>query len=70
MTNSVTTLEDVDQKLKAAEERRKKAEEEKLSKLEQADKHAQEVRQEHLVIIRLRFYLLFLLTRSARRRKS
>ncbi len=44
MTTSVTTLEDCEGKLKAAEERRKTLESEKLQKLSQAEKHAQEVR--------------------------
>ena len=43
MTTSVTTLEDIDEKQKAAEARRKKQEEEMKKKLEQADKRAQEV---------------------------
>lgn len=44
MTASVTTLEECEEKQKAAEARRRKAEEERKEKLEQAEKHAQEAR--------------------------
>ncbi len=44
MTTSITTLEDCNEKLRQAEERRKQHEAEKLEKLSQQEKHAQEVR--------------------------
>jgi len=44
MTQSITTLEDCEEKQRAAEERRKKLEAERKERAEQAEKHAKEVR--------------------------
>ena len=44
MTSSIATLEEWEEKQKAAEERRKLKEVEKLERLTLAEKHAQEVR--------------------------
>eukprot|EP00095_Tigriopus_kingsejongensis_P000325 maker-scaffold292_size219010-snap-gene-1.44 protein:Tk00325 transcript:maker-scaffold292_size219010-snap-gene-1.44-mRNA-1 annotation:"PREDICTED: stathmin-like" len=44
MSASVTSLKDIDEKLKAAEERRKQHEQEILEKLNQHEKRAEEVR--------------------------
>ena len=44
MTMSITCLEDIEERMAAAEIRRKKAEAEKMEKLSQKEKHAEEVR--------------------------
>jgi len=44
MTQSITTLEDCEEKQRLAEERRRKIEEERREKAQLAEKRAQEVR--------------------------
>lgn len=48
MNTSTTTLEDIEEKLKTAEERKKQFIEERIEKLSEQDKHAQEVREKKI----------------------